>query len=252
MLNLLCSLARKMLTVRLGENSPLLSGARPAIDWDCATQNLHAMGAQNGEMKEALVVGQTSQGMEIHATLLRLTRHLAVFEIYSPTLMVRTSEVLSDFKIIVDGRTVYSGRAVLRNLIDAGPVMVCEAVLEDSWRDVDFFPPTGWQDRLRNDFARFVASSQKAFRILPEFKVAVADLQMTLMDLRLWLEQVELGIRSQPAGDRLELRREGGAHGGRPGEGARAADREGRGEAARDDAVDPQEQARRHLQELAF
>ncbi len=165
-------------------------------------------GALNGDMKEALVVGQTSQGMDIHATLLRLTRHQVVFEIYSPSLVLRTSEVLSGFKIIADGRTLYAGRAVLRNLIDAGPVIVCEAGLEDSWQDVDFFPPQGWEERLRDDFARFVASSQKAFRVLPEFKVAVADLQMALMDLRLWLEQVELGIRSQAAGDRLELEKQ--------------------------------------------
>ena len=45
-----------------------------------ATQN--GNGTHNGEVKDTLVVGQTSQGAEIHATLVRMTRHLAVFEIY--------------------------------------------------------------------------------------------------------------------------------------------------------------------------
>ena len=47
----------------------------------------------------------------------------------------------------------------------------------------------------------------QGYRIAPEFKVMVSDMQNYLADLRLWLEQVELGIRSAPAGDRDELER---------------------------------------------
>jgi extracellular factor (EF) 3-hydroxypalmitic acid methyl ester biosynthesis protein len=50
-------------------------------------------------------------------------------------------------------------------------------------------------------------SSQESFRILPEFKLTVADMQIFLQDLRRWLEQVELGVLSQPAGDRQEYER---------------------------------------------
>ena len=46
---------------------------------------------------------------------------------------------------------------------------------------------------------------QKIYRVQPEFKVVMADMQTFLTDLRLWLEQVELGIRSTPTGDRVKL-----------------------------------------------
>ena len=46
------------------------------------------------------------------------------------------------------------------------------------------------------------------FKILPEFKLLIADLQMFLTDLRLWLEQVELGVRSTPTGDRRQLEKD--------------------------------------------
>ena len=42
----------------------------------------------------------------------------------------------------------------------------------------------------------------------PEFKVVIADLQTLLMDLQRWFEQLELGVRSQPTGNRIEIERD--------------------------------------------
>ena len=65
-----------------------------------ATQNSNSNGTQrsNGELKDTIVSAQTSQGTEIHATLVRMTRHSAVFEIYNLGLILRVSEVLTNFK----------------------------------------------------------------------------------------------------------------------------------------------------------
>jgi len=41
--------------------------------------------------------------------------------------------------------------------------------------------------------------------VLPEFKVVIADMQSFLHELRLWLDQVELGVRSSPLPDRVKL-----------------------------------------------
>src|SRR6185295_17307188 len=38
-------------------------------------------------------------------------------------------------------------------------------------------------------------------KVLPEFKVVIADMQTFLTDLRLWLDQVELELRSTPSGE---------------------------------------------------
>ena len=100
-----------------------------------ATQNGSSNGSKgsNGELKDSVVLGHTSQGVEIHATLVRLSRYSAVFEIYNPALVLRTSEVLENFKIVMHDRTIYSGRATVRSLINAGAVMLCEVTLADSW-----------------------------------------------------------------------------------------------------------------------
>jgi extracellular factor (EF) 3-hydroxypalmitic acid methyl ester biosynthesis protein len=45
---------------------------------------------------------------------------------------------------------------------------------------------------------------QKFYKVAPEFKVVIADMQMFLHDFRLWLEQAELGLRVLPASERKE------------------------------------------------
>lgn len=170
-----------------------------------STQNGSENGL-NGELKDSLVLGRTNQGVEIRANLIRLTRYLAVFEIYDPSITLFFSEALNDFKIVLRDRVVYLGRAVVRGLVNAGLTIVCEATLnEDCWRDVEFVSGKAGQDKLCGDFREFIQNWQKLYRVSPDYKIAVADIQSFLTDLRLWLDQVELGIRSSPAEDRIKL-----------------------------------------------
>jgi extracellular factor (EF) 3-hydroxypalmitic acid methyl ester biosynthesis protein len=167
------------------------------------------MGTQNGELKDSLIIAHSSQGVEIHASLLRLTRYLAVFEIYNPALVLRLSEVLDQFRIVIRDRTIYSGKGVICGLIDAGVALVCEVTLDEgSWRDVEFTAQMVANGRLREEFADFMHQWQKLYRVLPAFKVVMADMQSFFSDLRLWLEQVEVEIRSSPSADRIQLERD--------------------------------------------
>ena len=160
---------------------------------------------ENGAVKDNLVICQNSQGVEIRGSLLRLTRYLAVFEVYNPSLVLQLSEVLGGFKIIINERAIYAGRAVVTSLVNAGTVVVCEAKLDESGFMLASFSPGIDYASLHEGFEGFMRHWQRLYRVLPEFKVVVADMQTFLADLRLWLEQVELEIRSAPAGDRLEM-----------------------------------------------
>ena len=152
------------------------------------------------------MVCQTNQGIGIRGSLLRLTRFAVVFELYSPAIVLRLSEVLSEFRIIVQDRTLYSGRAVIRSLVDAGLTVVCEATLDEgSWMDVELNPAKGDAGKLREGFAGFMHEWEKLYKVGSDYKLIVADMQSFFMDLRLWLEQVELSIRSSPSSDRLKL-----------------------------------------------
>ena len=81
----------------------------------------------NTDPENCVITCQNSDGVEIHPTLVKLTRFSVVFEIYGSSNLVRLSEVLGNFKIAIRNRAVYSGRATVRNLVSAGENAVYEA-----------------------------------------------------------------------------------------------------------------------------
>lgn len=158
--------------------------------------------------RDSIIICRTSQGYEVRATPLRITRDVAAFEVYNPYSILQLSEVLMQFSIIVNDQLIYSGRATVSNLVNAGSMLVCEATLEEAWLDVDLFALVTQPKKLRADFTDFFNEWGKIHVILPHYKIAVADMQNYFMDLKRWLEQVELGIRSLSSGDRLKIEQE--------------------------------------------
>jgi extracellular factor (EF) 3-hydroxypalmitic acid methyl ester biosynthesis protein len=156
--------------------------------------------------KESFIACQTSQREEIRASLVRVTRFQAVFEICSPEVVLRMSEVLGAFKVVLRNRTVYSGKAVVSNLINSGSALTCEATLDEGW--VELSPARGAANSLPAQFDDFLQEWQKSYKVLPEFKVVVADMQSLFADMRLWLDQVQLSLGNKLNGERLEIERE--------------------------------------------
>jgi extracellular factor (EF) 3-hydroxypalmitic acid methyl ester biosynthesis protein len=162
--------------------------------------------ASSSDVKESQVTFQTAEGTELRGTPVRVTRHSAAFELYNPGIAPRLSEVLGGFQIILQGRTVYSGRAVVSNVVDVGSKAVCEATLDDArWLDVSADLIARCDNQLVEEFDAFVKEWQKLHKVTPEFKEAVTDIKMFLTDLRIWLDQIELGIHSQPEHGRAQL-----------------------------------------------
>jgi extracellular factor (EF) 3-hydroxypalmitic acid methyl ester biosynthesis protein len=155
----------------------------------------------NGEAtgQETLVTCLTSGGTSLRATGLRLNRHTAAFEVFTPQAVLQSSEVLTEFKITVNGRTAYDGRATIKTVINSDTSLVCEATLGDAWIDVTPGSAGESHKTLRGDFAEFLRVASHGFKILPEFKLVVADMQTFLLDLRQWLDQVKYGMESPPA-----------------------------------------------------
>jgi extracellular factor (EF) 3-hydroxypalmitic acid methyl ester biosynthesis protein len=164
--------------------------------------------ASTGE-RLSFIICRNSQGAEVRGTLHRLTRYLGVFEVYNPYSIVQLSEVLNDFRIMMNDRVVYTGRATIANLVNTGIMLICEASLSDEgWIDIDILSPSQNKGRLLSEFADFLRETEKSYRVMPDFKIVVADMHTMLSDLRRWMEQVELGVRSLPTGDRIQAERE--------------------------------------------
>ena len=159
---------------------------------------------KNGASTENLVLGASRQAGELRARLRRLTRYSAVLEIYQPGLVLQLSEVLEGFQIILQGRVIYEGRAVVTALINAGTMLIGEVRLDEGSFRLSSFSPGEDPAPLHEGFQAFLGHWQKLYRVRPAFKVVVADMQTFLSDLRLWLEQTEVEIRAARPGARAE------------------------------------------------
>lgn len=146
---------------------------------------------------DSFIVCQNRRGEKVRATLLKLTRYRVVFEVYNPYGIFQSSEVLSDFKIIMNDQTVYSGRAVVSSLINTGTLLLCEASLGDFWQELDFLSALHDGDKLQERFAAVKEEWEEVHHVIPDFKVVIADMQMLFSDLRQWLDQVEAAIHME-------------------------------------------------------
>ncbi len=167
------------------------------------------MAVDDPRVQESLVSFQTAEGLELQGIPLRVTRHLVVFELYNPAATLQFSEVLSGLRIVLQDRMIYSGRAVVRSMVNAGSKVLCEATLNEAdWLHTDFGLLSRGHDHLGAEFSAFLGEWQKFYKVLPDYKIIVADMQTFFAGLRLWLEEVELGIRSTPSGSRQQLEQE--------------------------------------------
>lgn len=142
---------------------------------------------------EYTATGKTQDGAEFKATVLRLTRFIAVLEIYDPQIVIRASQLLPEFAVSLEDISVYSGRGTVASVINAGPNLICEVKLGESGLVAGLLPsPTETGSITTTNFQVFLNHWQKVYRVLPEFKVVVADMQVFLRDFGRWMDQLEL------------------------------------------------------------
>ena len=158
------------------------------------------------ESEKNKVAVQMHNGVTLHGAPVHIERHHIAFEVFNPAAIPQLSEALDKFIIVLQGRTVYSGRAVISHVVDAGAKMVCEATLDEMhWTDLNQILASQKDGQVMREFKSFLKDWQKFYKVLPEFKIVIADMQTLFTDLRLWLERVELGIQSLPVKERKEF-----------------------------------------------
>lgn len=158
------------------------------------------------DWKDSVVKFRASHGLEAQAPLIGATRRTAVFEVSSPSLIVRLTEVFEQFRICAQDRVIYSGRAVVGNLIETSGTARCEVTLDEkSWSDLVLSELELQSNRLHQQFGDFLREWEKLCLIDREYKVVVADMHSFFTELKLWLDRVQLNVRSAAVGDTAAL-----------------------------------------------
>lgn len=145
------------------------------------------------------VACKNSQGQQIAANVLRLRRYSATFEVYNPFSLLQLSEVMHGFQIRLNDRVVYSGDAIVSNLLNTGILLICEVTLSDAWLDIDFFSDREGTLPLGQQFSSFLNEWKTVNQVDPHFKMITADLQSLLVGLQRWMEHADLGLRTSTA-----------------------------------------------------
>jgi extracellular factor (EF) 3-hydroxypalmitic acid methyl ester biosynthesis protein len=153
-------------------------------------QNMMTTGTNR--IRDYSATGKTSDGAIFSASVSRLSRLTAVIEIQDPKVVLRASQIITEFAVNLDEAGVYNGQATVGGMVNTGAGLTCELKLAETGF-VEGSPvrlePGGM---TAPHFDLFLDQWQKVYRILPEFKVIMADTQMFLLDMRQWLNQVEL------------------------------------------------------------
>ncbi len=167
------------------------------------------------ESSQSVITCRNSQGTELTANLLRIKRYSVVFEVYNPYSILQLSEVLSDFRIMASRRLLYHGKAVVSNLLNTGIVLVCEAMLDEGWVEVDFLSSVtgaattgGSTSDLASQFENFMGEWKSANQVQDPFKLVVSDMASMLSGVQHWLTGVDVGIRTTVTRRRDELEQE--------------------------------------------
>lgn len=161
----------------------------------------------NQSLDGTSVVAHTSEGVEILGTPIRLDAEVAIFETFRRETPLRVSEVLADFTIIVRERVVFSGRAILRNVIDTGVCLTCEAALHDGWAETGSLDNASASGLLRSDICHLLSRWTQFYRLSPEFKAVVSDMQTYLGGMQTLCDRIEVGLRAAPHVERAARER---------------------------------------------
>jgi len=151
-----------------------------------------------------LITFRNSQGLNVHGTLLKLTRTSLVFEVYNPYSIVQLSEVLNNVIISRGERDIYEGRAVVSNLVNTGLMLIVSATLVDPWTElVDLKPGPELQKEVKHFIKDWDSTHE---RLDPDYKLIVTKIRNFLQEFNLWLEQIELsaGINDEDISEEIK------------------------------------------------
>ncbi|MAX23180.1 MAG: SAM-dependent methyltransferase [Phycisphaeraceae bacterium] len=119
---------------------------------------------------------------------MKLTPKLVIFEVYNPYSIVQMSEVLKNVTIYRGDRTIYNGRAFVRNMVGTGVMYVVSATLADELQ-IEALEPG---DELRSEFKSFVDNWLASHESLKNgYHRIVGDIRNFLTHISRWIEQGE-------------------------------------------------------------
>ena len=118
----------------------------------------------------------SSLGEKLHGNIVKFDGQTVSFELLRVQCSLRASEVLSEVEISdeANSEVIYTGKAIVQSLIDSSTTTWCAAKLAEPVTGDALYVPAPQAAGGRPE--AFLARWQNSDRLLPEYKLAVADL----------------------------------------------------------------------------
>lgn len=161
--------------------------------------------SESGKRVDSRVQGKTRDGQSFNGWITHLTGEAIVFEVCAPQPVLRSTEVLPEFRAWIEGRDVFSGSAVIRGFVNEGVSQRYEAAIQAGWT----------KDLLRNALPTALNEDRRLFLkrwsdsclILPDFKLLITDIRVLFQEFRLWLDRLDLGLAELSGSERAQAER---------------------------------------------
>jgi len=112
------------------------------------------------------------QGVQVKGVVCRLQPNHVAFELCQPDLVLRSSEVIDEFKVHMADEVAYSGRAVVTNVINLGDLLLCEVKLDEPGIKTGQNASAVAPESCRARYDRWFDGWQELERIPSDFKLA--------------------------------------------------------------------------------
>lgn len=103
---------------------------------------------------------------------------------------MRTSEVLTEFQVRRGRDYLYQGDAVVTNVVNTSSLLVVSATLSGEWLGLE--SDASAKTNIAGEAQSFVGEWNRHNRIAPDYQLRVANLRSFLIDMRYWLDQIDL------------------------------------------------------------
>lgn len=144
------------------------------------------------------VVFRNAGGVELRGALVHITRNSIVFEVYSPYAVVEPGESLPSLVLLRDGFRLYSGGAVVENVLSTGVMLIVTATPLGTWAAVAERDAAadGWADT-----SNLAWDWEDTNQLDPGVQIAVTSIRSFLDRLSRWVAPMDLAGETSDNGD---------------------------------------------------
>jgi extracellular factor (EF) 3-hydroxypalmitic acid methyl ester biosynthesis protein len=137
-------------------------------------------------------VFQCDKDFSIEGRLEHFAKYSLVIQFYNSHPPLLNSQRIPSVTVYLHGNRIYQGQGVITSMLETGSNTVCEVALDNASHSFHREQASHAPENLAGAFRSFLSDWRKIYKLLPEYKLVVSDMQVFFLELKHFLEEIEL------------------------------------------------------------